>query len=89
MKKLIFISLFIMVSCSTSDDGEEQQMCCGSSIAEIKELIKLNYEKALEEDMSDRQRTLMEEAYQAALDDPCTWEKESLESSGATCNGPH
>lgn len=88
MKKLLLLTLaFNIVSCSTENDKEREVMCCGSSIEDITALIKINYENALAKDLSERQKVILEDEYQKALNDPCTWEKESLESSGATCNG--
>ena len=77
------------MSCST-DDKEEQEICCQHPVQEILDHINTEYPRILSnENLSDEQRSEIEEEYEKALEDPCEYFKKSLESAGATCEGAH
>lgn len=95
MRKLKFSVLtfaaVLLLSCSSEDEGPE--MCCDKDPQEMEAYVKFisdQYDVWLsDENLSERQRGILEDQYAEFLDDPCAAYIEELEQAGASCANPY
>ncbi|UJH91687.1 hypothetical protein LZ575_03085 [Antarcticibacterium sp. 1MA-6-2] len=90
MKKLLLFICIIFFSCSSDEDRDNGEMCCGTSIADIRESYHTMYGELLAKDnLTVQQRKEAEQEYAYRIENPCESYRKSLENAGASCENPN